>query len=154
MSLIIHVEESEGTHTMNIKKKGNLVEIEFTFYVNDPGDYITLQDAFGSIIINASDTTEIEQYLGRYQEDFILPDLTLYDCIGNYTYYIEPAQSNVSTIIEIIGKRSSEKRKYTIRYIKRPSPIVLENFSDGLSIDNVSTYSECILDPECHPEIL
>lgn len=43
--------------------------------------------------------------------------------------------------------------KYTIRYVKRPNPIVLGDL-DGLKIDGIGTNSECELDPILHQEIL
>ena len=43
---------------------------------------------------------------------------------------------------------------YKIRYIRRPTPIVLVDLPDGLSIDGVSHKHECELNPILHPEIL
>lgn len=44
---------------------------------------------------------------------------------------------------------------YYMTYIKRPAPIILTDLTNsGLSIDGISTVSECLLDPEIHPEIL
>lgn len=42
---------------------------------------------------------------------------------------------------------------YEMRYIARPTPIILADL-DGLTIDNESKASECVLDPILHPEIL
>lgn len=45
--------------------------------------------------------------------------------------------------------------QYTVRYVKRPNPIVLSNLEDGLSLgDNISEETPCELDPILHPEIL
>ena len=43
---------------------------------------------------------------------------------------------------------------YKIRYIRRPTPIVLVDLPNGLSIDGVSDAQECELNPILHPEIL
>lgn len=43
--------------------------------------------------------------------------------------------------------------KYSIRYVRRPNPIVLGDL-EGLSIEGVSNNSECEVDPILHPEIL
>lgn len=43
---------------------------------------------------------------------------------------------------------------YKIRYVRRPQPIVLEDMPDGLSIDGVSTASDCELNPILHIDIL
>lgn len=43
--------------------------------------------------------------------------------------------------------------KYTIRYIKRPNPIILEDL-DGVSINDSTAKSKCELDPILHEEIL
>lgn len=44
--------------------------------------------------------------------------------------------------------------EYTLRYVKRPKPIILIDLEDGLSIDGISTRSQCELDPILHHEIL
>ena len=41
-----------------------------------------------------------------------------------------------------------------IRYISKPTPIVLEQLPDGLSINGVNTESECELNPVVHRAIL
>ena len=43
---------------------------------------------------------------------------------------------------------------YTIRYVQRPTPIVLRELPDGLSIDGVSKETECSLNPILHTDIL
>lgn len=43
---------------------------------------------------------------------------------------------------------------YTIRYVQRPTPIVLRTLPDGLSIDGVSKETECSLNPILHTDIL
>ena len=43
---------------------------------------------------------------------------------------------------------------YTIRYVQRPTPIVLRTLPDGLSIDGVSNETECSLNPILHTDIL
>lgn len=44
---------------------------------------------------------------------------------------------------------------YHIRYVKRPSPIILEDLStSGLSIGGQTAANDCELDPEIHHEIL
>ena len=57
----------------------------------------------------------------------------------------------------IIGHNNSapinQGYKYYIRYIKKPTPIILENISP-LSIEGIDKKTQCILDSEIHPEIL
>lgn len=43
---------------------------------------------------------------------------------------------------------------YTIRYIRKPNPIILTYLEDGLSINNISEESECELDSLLHRAIL
>ena len=54
---------------------------------------------------------------------------------------------------DIIVGPSDVLTKYTIRYIRRPNPIILSNL-DGLTIDGKGDTSECELDPILHEEIL
>lgn len=43
---------------------------------------------------------------------------------------------------------------YKIRYVQRPTPIVLEDLPDGLTIDGTSTETPCSLNPVLHQDIL
>nr|DAF12157.1 MAG TPA: hypothetical protein [Crassvirales sp.] len=54
---------------------------------------------------------------------------------------------------DIIVGPSDTLTKYTIRYIRRPNPIIVSNL-DGLSIEGKEDKLECELDPILHEEIL
>lgn len=54
---------------------------------------------------------------------------------------------------DIVVGPSDTLTKYTIRYVKRPNPIIVSNL-DGLTIEGKSTATECELDPILHEEIL
>ena len=59
-------------------------------------------------------------------------------------------------VIEIVTKYNI--KNYTVRYISKPTPIVLSNFfeesGDGVSIDGVSEITECELNSVMHRDIL
>ena len=57
-----------------------------------------------------------------------------------------------SDLAELISKYNVDK--YLMRYISQPTPIVLVDLPDGLSINSVSTESECELNPVVHRAIL
>ena len=57
------------------------------------------------------------------------------------------------SVVQIIPGPGDKITDYIIRYVKRPSPIVLDDL-DGLTIDGVGTPSPCVLDPILHQEIL
>lgn len=54
---------------------------------------------------------------------------------------------------DIVVGPSDILTKYTIRYVRRPNPIIVSNL-DGLTIEGKSTATECELDPILHEEIL
>lgn len=54
---------------------------------------------------------------------------------------------------DIVVGPSDTLTKYTIRYVRRPNPIIVSDL-DGLTIDGISHASECELDPIIHTEIL
>lgn len=54
---------------------------------------------------------------------------------------------------DIVVGPSDILTKYTIRYVRRPNPIIVSDL-DGLSIEGKSTATECELDPILHEEIL
>lgn len=67
-------------------------------------------------------------------------------------------QSNIgydlmSEIIPITGVTPSTSN-YVIRYVRRPSPIILISLTGDLSIDGVTSVSECELNPIIHIDIL
>lgn len=55
-------------------------------------------------------------------------------------------------VIEIISKYNVEK--YLVRYLSRPTPIILTDLTDGLSINDLSTKTKCKLNPVIHRAIL
>nr|DAD82356.1 MAG TPA: hypothetical protein [CrAss-like virus sp. ctcfK29] len=54
---------------------------------------------------------------------------------------------------DIVVGPSDTLTKYTIRYVRRPNPIIVSDL-DGLTIEGKSTATECELDPILHEEIL
>lgn len=61
--------------------------------------------------------------------------------------------SGVENAVDIIVGPEDTIKSYSIRYVKRPTPIVLADL-DGLTIDGENKKSECKLDPIIHHEIL
>lgn len=57
-----------------------------------------------------------------------------------------------SGLTELISKYNVDK--YLMRYISQPTPIILVDLPDELSINGVSTESECELNPVVHRAIL
>lgn len=57
-----------------------------------------------------------------------------------------------SDLAELISKYNVDR--YLMRYISQPAPIILVDLPDGLSINGVSTESECELNPVVHRAIL
>lgn len=62
--------------------------------------------------------------------------------------------SNGTHQMELIIGPGDTLNKYSIRYITRPKPIILEDLPDGLKIDTLSTETPCELDPVLHQDIL
>lgn len=58
-----------------------------------------------------------------------------------------------SNYADVVIGPSDKLIEYTIRYIRRPNPIIVSDL-DGLTIDGVGTASECELDPILHEEIV
>jgi hypothetical protein len=56
------------------------------------------------------------------------------------------------SIVELISDYSISE--YLIRYIKKPSPIILSALPNGLTINNISEETECKLNPAIHRVIL
>lgn len=59
--------------------------------------------------------------------------------------------------VEVIPHSGETVEKYTVRYVRRPKPIVLVDLASeygDVSINGVNTISECELNPLTHEEIL
>lgn len=54
--------------------------------------------------------------------------------------------------VEIISDYPVES--YTVRYIRKPKPIILTDLDEGLSIEGISTITECELNSALHDIIL
>lgn len=62
--------------------------------------------------------------------------------------------SNSKNLAELVVGPNDIITQYSIRYIKRPNPIILSSLEGDLSIDGLSVATKCELDPILHPEIL
>lgn len=63
--------------------------------------------------------------------------------------------SNSDLLSELIPYEGSTISSYKLRYIERPTPIILADISsDNLEIDGISQVTECILNPILHLDIL
>lgn len=60
-----------------------------------------------------------------------------------------------NSVSEVIVKAGATLSNYTIRYVRRPKPIILTNLADtGVTLGNEAGPLECELDEILHPEIL
>lgn len=77
--------------------------------------------------------------------------------LKNQGWRLFKSTGGVDFISEVVIKYNSTLTDYKIRYVKRPKPIILANLADeysNVSIDGLTTVTECELDPIIHPEIL
>lgn len=77
--------------------------------------------------------------------------------LKNQGWRLFQSTGGVDFISEVITKYNSTLADYKIRYVRRPKPIILANLADeysNVSIDGLTTVTECELDPIIHPEIL
>lgn len=66
-----------------------------------------------------------------------------------YTYGAETQK-----YVELLSNIDDKVESYNIRYVRRLSPIVLEDLEYGLSIEGITQKTECQLDPMLHQDIL
>lgn len=59
---------------------------------------------------------------------------------------------NKGSIIELVSEFNISR--YLLKYITKPSPIILTNLNDGLSINGINIETECKLNPVIHRAIL
>ena len=66
--------------------------------------------------------------------------------------YGVPLTSQDNAVLELISKYTVAS--YRMRYLRRPLPIILQNLPTGLSINNITTQTECELGSATHRRIL
>lgn len=77
--------------------------------------------------------------------------------LKNQGWRLFQSTGGVDFISEVIVKTGSTLTNYKVRYVRRPKPIILTNLADtysNVSIEGLTTITECELDPILHPEIL
>lgn len=55
---------------------------------------------------------------------------------------------------DLIPTAGTTIKGYQIRYVKKPTPIILTTLEDGITIDGESEEMTCKLNPILHPEVL
>ncbi len=135
--------------------------------VVNPSFYKEKYDVNNDGKVDMQDVSDINQYLTDPQGD-----ATKYDVNGDGTVTqadsseITEAISVLAPVAEIIGKPTMVNGgpksdlsgiTYTLRYVKKPKPIILEdltNYGDNLSIEGETDATECELPVETHQELL
>lgn len=77
--------------------------------------------------------------------------------LKNQGWRLFQSTSGVDFISEVIVKTGSTLTDYKVRYVKRPKPIILTGLADtysNVSIEGLTSVTECELDPILHPEVL
>lgn len=77
--------------------------------------------------------------------------------LKNQGWRLFQSTEGIDYISEVIVKSNSTISKYKLRYVRRPSPIILVDLADtysNVSIEGLTNISECELDVILHPEIL
>ena len=77
--------------------------------------------------------------------------------LKNQGWRLFQSTGGVDFISEVIVKTGSTLTDYKVRYVRRPKPIILTNLTDtysNVSIEGLTSITECELDPILHPEVL
>lgn len=72
---------------------------------------------------------------------------------AGFKYLFEKTKNTESVVVELIAGSKDIVNKYIIRYLKKPSPIILEDL-EGVTIEDISVETPCTLDEILHHEIL
>lgn len=112
-----------------------------------------------SEIIPIYKTTELEAAINRYAvvKDGVwtLQDTTPVGTSTGVTIIANlPTADSVSEGNYYTVSTQEQPLTYVIRYVERPTPIVLRDLPNGLSIDGESKFKECNLNPILHMDIL
>lgn len=96
----------------------------------------------------------IMQYVGDFsaKDSSIFPSLTVSSSPN--TEVCRAVADPIAVSTELIGRVDKDTLTYTVRYLRKPRPIILTDLEGGLSIQGISKVSTCELDESLHSEIL
>lgn len=167
MHVILTDEEVESA-TITLDASEELFDIDFE--VTLPWNTQTVLSEFSNVLIGEADALE-----SPYKKEYVIVPLNYkeYDRMHSRAYsqplkkqawrLFQNQSTGFDIQTELIPKfnvkeidTDTEKAEfiYKIRYVKRPSPIVLEDLPEGLTINGESTETNCELNPALHIDIL
>lgn len=167
MHVILTDEEVESA-TITLNASEELFDIDFE--VTLPWNTQTVLSEFSNVLLGEVDALE-----SPYKKEYVIVPLNYkeYDRMHSRAYsqplkkqawrLFQNQSTGFDIQTELIPKfnvkeidTDTEKAEfiYKIRYVKRPSPIVLEDLPEGLTINGESTETNCELNPALHIDIL
>lgn len=144
------VTEADDLITIDLKPvKGNMIAY-WTLYLQSVNNSNWKTSTGGTV----SGSNYIRPMDGTL-ENGIWPSQDLIE--SSFSVEVPSNNQELVPLYEVIGRFNSSNPKFTMRYVKVPTPIILVDLNDigeDLSIDGYSTVTECCLPVETHEEIL
>jgi len=147
ITLTVNILSTGGTASVNINSGTK------TITLNIPAD-MKMTEFYNDYIVSNSNLWDYVDYIDLPDDSNFANQLD--DQSSFCTLTAQATTSSTSSrvsIVEIRG-RFSGPIVYRIRYVKQPSPIILVNLPDGLTIKGLSSIQQCQLPEELHEEIL
>lgn len=107
-----------------------------------------------SIVVNRNNKDTRLNVIALTYQDYNLAMNRPYKRPSKNTAWRLLEHSDGSLYAELIVGPTDTITKYSIRYITKPKPIILENLDGGLKIDGEENKTECELDSNLHQDIL
>lgn len=131
--------DSANVYTLIANQKLSVVDNKL--FINNI-DYLnyTYDSVYNTVIFSLEETTA-QQLTSQVAEDI--------------EQYIDIMDTPASTTVELIPSYGDSIQHYIVKYVKKPTPIILADLSEeGVTIDGMTDISECVLDPIIHQDIL
>ena len=143
-------EVTNPTNVINSRIKRFVINNDYLFIVNEFCE-INKLDNYGNVIDTKTTTVVPLHFLefarlnsGPYKE----PNL-------HETWrIISDVNTENKTTFDLYIRYNWSFKNYIIRYIKIPTPIILEDLTGGLTINGLAIKTECELNPILHSEVL
>ena len=124
-----------------------------------PSDVLVVINEIITLTSNGSPAGTRQVIPITYEEYTRLMSKPYKEPLKNQAWRLITGQTSAATIEVIINNNDiSKSPAYKIRYVKKPTPIVVANLAsavgDGVSVGGVTVVTECELDPSIHQEIL
>ncbi len=133
--------------TTKVQTTSNISPNSYTFTIEPDVRFIVHERIKVASAVDCINNTFVDVEPVTHDEYNIAKDNPFKKPNGKNAWRMDISDGTTNNLVEIVGADNYTPTAYHYRYIKTLSPIVLSNLPGGLTINGVSTATECKLQP-------